>query len=35
MTGAGIKTRDIGGTATTDEVTDAIVAALQKALQPA
>ena len=30
VTGAGVKTRDIGGTATTDEVTDAIVAALQK-----
>jgi len=30
-----VKTRDIGGTATTDEVTNAIVASLQNALQPA
>ena len=30
-----MKTRDIGGTASTDEVTDAIVTALQKSLQPA
>ena len=35
VTGAGVKTRDIGGTATTDEVTEAIVASLQKSLQPA
>ena len=35
VTGAGVRTRDIGGTATTAEVTDAIVAALQQTLQPA
>lgn len=35
VTGAGVKTRDIGGTASTAEVTGAIVAALQKSLQPA
>ena len=28
VTGAGILTRDVGGTATTDEVTDAIIANL-------
>ncbi|OOK74627.1 isocitrate/isopropylmalate dehydrogenase family protein [Mycobacterium kansasii] len=27
-TGSGILTRDIGGTATTDEMTDAVIAAL-------
>jgi len=30
-----VSTRDIGGTAGTDEVTNAIIAALVKALQPA
>jgi len=35
VTAAGVSTRDIGGTAGTDEVTNAIIAALVKALQPA
>ena len=30
-TGSGVLTRDIGGTSNTDEVTDAIIAALSKA----
>jgi tartrate dehydrogenase/decarboxylase/D-malate dehydrogenase len=34
-TGNGVRTRDIGGTSNTDEVTDAIIAALSKALTPA
>ena len=34
-TGSGVRTRDIGGTSNTDEVTDAIIAALTKALTPA
>jgi tartrate dehydrogenase/decarboxylase / D-malate dehydrogenase len=34
-TGSGVLTRDIGGTSNTDEVTDAIIAALSKALTPA
>src|SRR3954463_4847638 len=33
--GSGVRTRDIGGTSNTDEVTDAIIAALSKALTPA
>jgi tartrate dehydrogenase/decarboxylase/D-malate dehydrogenase len=34
-TASGVLTRDIGGTSKTDEVTDAIIAALTKALTPA
>ena len=34
-TGSGVLTRDIGGTSNTDEVTDAIITALTKALTPA
>ena len=34
-TGSGVRTRDIGGTSNTDEVTDAIIAAVTKALTPA
>jgi tartrate dehydrogenase/decarboxylase/D-malate dehydrogenase len=34
VTGTGVKTRDIGGTATTDEVAGAVVAALHASLQP-
>ena len=34
-TGSGVLTRDIGGTSNTDKVTDAIIAALSKALTPA
>jgi tartrate dehydrogenase/decarboxylase/D-malate dehydrogenase len=34
-TGSGVLTRDIGGSATTDEMTDAVIAALTPALTPA
>jgi len=34
-TGSGVLTRDIGGSATTDEMTDAVIAALTPALIPA
>jgi tartrate dehydrogenase/decarboxylase / D-malate dehydrogenase len=34
-TGSGVRTRDIGGASTTDEVTDAIISALSKTLTPA
>jgi tartrate dehydrogenase/decarboxylase/D-malate dehydrogenase len=34
-TASGVLTRDIGGTSNTDEVTDAIIAAVTKALTPA
>jgi tartrate dehydrogenase/decarboxylase/D-malate dehydrogenase len=35
VTASGVVTRDIGGTASTDEVTEAVIAALQRALLPA
>jgi len=35
VTASGVVTRDIGGTANTDEVTEAVIAALQQALLPA
>src|SRR6478736_5007903 len=34
-TGSGVRTRDIGGTSNTNQVTDAIITALTKALTPA
>jgi tartrate dehydrogenase/decarboxylase/D-malate dehydrogenase len=34
-TGSGVLTRDIGGSANTDEMTDAVIAALTPALTPA
>jgi tartrate dehydrogenase/decarboxylase / D-malate dehydrogenase len=34
-TGNGVLTRDIGGSATTDDMTDAVIAALTPALAPA
>jgi tartrate dehydrogenase/decarboxylase / D-malate dehydrogenase len=35
VTGSGVLTRDIGGSANTDEMTDAVIAALTPALTPA
>jgi len=34
-TGSGVRTRDIGGTSNTDEVTDTVIAALSRTLTPA
>ena len=34
-TGSGVRTRDIGGTSKTNDVTDAIISALSKTLAPA